>query len=142
MKEKGKKTMHTIPEVDTPDFIFLGIVTSEPDYKLSVILNKRFGISLHHDSRGIIDGNGESASVFSVFNTSPSILSLVANKCERSFLLRKLKNIDYFLVIHGVSDRKKAESLASDIRSIQEVTAVFVFDSCDIKDKKIKLLAK
>ncbi len=140
MKERGKITKHTIPEEEIPDFFFLGLATSEPDYRLSVILNKKFGISLSHHSKDILDGSGESASVFSVFTTVPAIISLVSNKSQGVFLIRKLKNIDFFLVVHGVPDRKKAESLAAETRKIPEITAVFIFNSSEIKDKKVKLL--
>jgi hypothetical protein len=55
-------------------------------------------------------------------------------------LLRKLKNIDFLLQIHGTPDRKQAGALAASLRSIPEVTAVFLFDSRDLNDKNIALL--
>jgi hypothetical protein len=140
VKEKGKITRHIIPREETREFCFLGIVTSEPDYRLSVMLNKQLGIALHHDLNDLVDGTAEDAPHFSVFSTSPLILSLVSNKSNGNFLIRKLKNIDFFLVIYGVHDRKKAETLACDIRNNSNVTAVFVFESSKVSDKNIALL--
>ena len=55
-------------------------------------------------------------------------------------MIRKLKNIDFLLLIHGAPDRKLAEKLAAEVRNIPEVTAVFLFDSRDLSDKNIPLL--
>lgn len=140
VKETGKITKHVIARQEITDFFFLGIVTPEPDYRISVLLNKQLGISLHHDLEDLIVVPGEESQHFSVFTTSPQILSLVSNKSGGNYLLRQLKNIDFFLVIYGSPDRNKAESLASDIRKNKSVTAVFVFESSQVRDKSVTLL--
>ncbi|HUW91711.1 MAG TPA: IPExxxVDY family protein [Bacteroidales bacterium] len=142
MKEKEKITRHTIFSAEPAEFLFLGIVTSEPDYRLSVMLNRQLGISLQHSSNDIIAGSGDDAPHFSVFTTSPAILSLISNRTPGNFLIRKLKTIDFFLVIHGVPDRAKADNLSALIRKNPDITAVFVFNSTLINDRNTKLLVQ
>ena len=142
VKENDKITRHTIFSAEPAEFLFLGIVTPEPDYRLSVMLNRQLGISLQHNNNDIITGSGDNAAHFSVFTTSPAILSLISNRTPGSFLIRKLKTIDYFLVINGVPDRTKADNLAALIRKNPDITAVFVFNSTGINDRNTKLLVQ
>jgi hypothetical protein len=125
MSPAGKITKHIIKSEEVPAFLFLGIVSSEPDYRLSVLLNRHLGIDLRKKPEEITEGSGEKTHSYSVFTTA---------------LLRKLKNIDFLLNIHGTPDRKLAETLAAAVRDIPEVTAVFMFDSRDLGDKNIALL--
>jgi len=142
VKEREKVTRHTIFSAEPAEFLFLGLVTAEPDYRLTVMLNRQLGISLQHSDIDIVAGSGDEAPHFSVFTTSPLILSLVTNRIPGNFLIRKLKTIDYLLVIHGVPDRVKAENLAAQIRKNPDITAVFVFNSTLIADRNIKLLVQ
>ena len=85
------------------DYILLGIVSSEPDYKLSLSLNKKFRISLKNILPLKLPGDNKSELSFSRFsnNEDPSDLkfNLISNRSGKNFLLNKLKNIDYLLQI-------------------------------------------
>jgi hypothetical protein len=140
MSPAGKITKHTIRAEDTPAFLFLGIVSSEPDYRLSVMLNMHLGIDLRKNPEEITEGSGEKTHSYSVFSAAPLTFSLVSNRSMGGTLIRKLKNIDYLLLIHGTPDRKMAETFAAAVRDIPEITAVFLFDSRELSDKNIALL--
>lgn len=140
MSPAGKIIKHIIKAEETPAFLFLGIVSSEPDYRLSVMLNRHLGIDLRKKADEIAEGSGDKTYFYSVFTTVPLTLSLISNRRMGGTLLRKLKNIDFLLQIHGTPDSKQAEALASSLRGIPEVTAVFLFDSRDLGDKNIALL--
>lgn len=142
VKDREKVTRHTIFSAEPAEFLFLGLVTAEPDYRLTVMLNRQLGISLQHSNIDIVAGSGGEAPHFPVFTTSPLILSLVTNRFPGNFLIRKLKTIDYFLVIHGAPDRTKADNLAAQIRKNPDITAVFVFNSTMITDRNLKLLVQ
>lgn len=141
MSPYRKITRLTIADEDRPAFIFLGVVSSEPDYRLSVMLNRYLGTELRKDLTDIKDTSTTGTNTFSRFTDTHTALSLVSNRNEGSILIRKLKNIDFLLVIHGEPDKKRAEELAVKLRSVAEVTAVFVFDSREISDRNIALLA-
>jgi len=140
MSPAGKITRHAIRAEEIPPFLILGIVSSEPDYRLSVMLNRNLGIDLRKKPEDITEGSGEKTHFYSVFTTAPLNISLVSNRSMGGTLIRKLKNIDFLLLIHGTPDRKLAETLAAAVRNIPEVTAVFMFDSRDVGDKNIPLL--
>jgi len=140
MSLPGKVTKHLIKTEEIPPFLFLGIVSTEPDYRLSVMLNRHLGIDLRKKPEEITEESGNVTHSYSVFTTAPLTFSLISNRSMGTTLLRKLKNIDFLLNIHGTPDRKQAEELAASLRSIPEVTAVFLFDSSDFGDKNIALL--
>lgn len=140
MSPAGKITKHIIRSEEPPPFLFLGIVSTEPDYRLSVMLNRHLGIDLRKKPEEITENSGDKTHSWSVFTTAPLTFSLISNRSMGGTLLRKLKNIDFLLQIHGTPDRKQAEKLAASLRSIPEVTAVFLFDSRDLGDKNIALL--
>jgi len=140
MNREKKITRHIIPAEDTPQFLFLGIVSAEPDYRISVMLNKHLGAGLRkcdHDVTAVTE-SGENR--FSCFVSDMPAFSLVSNHGEGSILIRKLRKIDFFLVISGAPDQKRAESLANSIREIPEVTAVFIFNSRTVNDRNVSLL--
>ena len=77
------------------DFVLLGLVSAEPDYKLSLNLNKKFRISLKNISPLKITDDAGSELAFSRFSDtsgSPDLLfNLISNRSGKSFLLKKLK---------------------------------------------------
>ncbi len=50
MKKIQKVTRLRLHNDENHDYILLGLVSAEPDYKLSLALNKKFGISLKNIS--------------------------------------------------------------------------------------------
>jgi len=142
MNGKAKITRHAIVDSGMPDFIFLGIVSAEPDYRLSVMLNRHLAIDLRHSQTDICEVRGKDETAWSRFTTTPLTLSLVSNKSRGKILIRKLKNIDYLLVIHNADDGKNAGALAAAVRKCPEVTAVFVFESLETGDRNLALLVQ
>jgi hypothetical protein len=142
MNPVKKITRHIIKTEKTPSFLFLGIVSAEPDYRLSVMLNRHLGIDLRKRPDEITDVTGSETHSYSIFTTSPAALSLISNRSVGSTLLKKMKNIDFLLQIHGAPDRKQVEALASSLRIIPEITAVFIFDSREVSDRNIALLGQ
>jgi hypothetical protein len=141
MNPSKKITRHTIPNGETPDFLFLGIVSAEPDYRLSVMLNRCLGSDFRKDPENIIAISDKGKNPFSCFISTRPALKLVSNKNEKNVLLRRLDKIDFLLVMSGSPDRRKTDELADIIRKIPEVTAVFVFASRETSDRNVSLLA-
>jgi hypothetical protein len=140
MTARGKITRHTIVSEETPAFWFLGVVSSEPDYRLSVMMNRGLGIDLRKCHDDIIISTKSEKKVFTRFASVNPALTLVSNHGKGSILIPKLKNIDFLLIISGQHDRNKADELAGIIRKIPEVTAVFLLDSSEIGDRNLSLL--
>ncbi len=124
--------------------VVFGIVTSDPDYKLSLKLNKKLNISLRNiDPVEFQDneGNGVIFSKYADASGAPdSIFQLVSNRSEKIFLLKKLKNIDYLLIVHNPGKSLKPEYIISQIREIDSITGVFNIEIKTLNDKNLKYL--
>jgi len=126
------------------DYILLGIVSSEPDYKLSLSLNKKFRISLKNILPLKLPGDNKSELSFSRFsnNEDPSDLkfNLISNRSGKNFLLNKLKNIDYLLQIQTSENDVNFNFINLNLREIDTITAIFNIDINTIKDKNLHYL--
>lgn len=134
-------TIHTIAGEETPVFFFLGVVSAEPDYRLSVMINRHLGTDLRKCPDDITMQTGSGRHTFTRFTSGSPDFTLVSNRSEGKILIRKLKNIDFFFLKCGQKERQQAEELAATLREIPEITAVFVFDSREISDTNLPLLA-
>jgi hypothetical protein len=146
MKSNLKVTKVKLKIEQNNDYILLGIVSAEPDYKLSLSLNNKFRISLKNINPLKLTGNIHSELAFSRFSNDddPSGLnfSLISNRAGKNFLLNKLKNIDYLLQIHISEKEANLNTITSRLREIDSVTAVFNIDLDTIKDKNLHYLTQ
>ena len=144
MKSTQKVTRLKLNIEQNTDYILLGLVSAEPDYKLSLALNKKFRISLKNISPLLLPGDNNSELTFSRFsnNDDPDgiIYSLISNRSGKNFLLSKLKNVDYLLYIQISEKKPDLDQITSSLRNIETVTAVFIVDLNTIKDKNLHYL--
>jgi hypothetical protein len=128
------------------DFILLGLVSAEPDYKLSLLLNKKFRISLKNISPIRLTGDNVSELAFSRFsdsiNSTDLVFNLVSNRSGKNFLLNKLKNIDYLLQVQYSDNEINLNNITSNLRQIDSITAVFNININTIKDKNLQYLTQ
>jgi hypothetical protein len=126
------------------DSILLGLVSSEPDYKLSLTLNKKFRISLKSISPIKLSNDSENELIFSRFSDSSGspdiIFNLISNRSGKNFLLKKLKNVDYILHVQDPDNENNIKSITAGLREIDIITAVFNVDLNSIKDKNLQYL--
>jgi hypothetical protein len=146
MKSTQKVTRVKLNIEQNNDYILLGLVTAEPDYKISLSLNKKFRISLKNVSPVHLQGVDGSQVTFSRFSNNDDRadlkLILVTNRSGKDYLLKKLKKIDYLLQIHCSENDPNLDVITSDIREIDSVTAVFNIDTSTIKDKNLHYLTQ
>ena len=145
MKNVKKITRITLDEIQQDDFVYFGLVSPEPDYKLCLLLNSKFRISLKHTDPVHISEN-PSEKVFSRFSTDTRqagiSFSLVSNRSEKDYLVKKLKNVDYIFIIHDPEKELDLKKLSAELRDVDSVTAVFRIDPAGIKDKSIQYLIR
>jgi len=144
MKSTQKVTRLKLNVEQNNDYILLGIVSCEPDYKLSLSLNKKFRISLKNILPLKLPGDNKSELSFSRFsnNEDPSDLkfNLISNRSGKNFLLNKLKNIDYLLQIQTSENDVNFNFINLNLREIDTITAIFNIDINSIKDKNLHYL--
>lgn len=132
-------------KVDNDDASFcLGIVSSEPDYKLSLQLNKSLKTALKNDKPLQVSHSGKTI-LFSRFtDTSHNedlYILLLANKSSNTYLLPKIKNIDYLFYAHDPDNELDEETFIKKIRSVGFVDAVLKIDIKMLGDKSMKYLS-
>lgn len=143
MKNVKKVTRLRLENNQTDEFIFLGLVSSEPDYKLSLLINKKLRISLKNLTPVTIPGGQETELHFSRFSAAENsglAYTIFSNRSGKEFLLKKLKNVDYIMIVHDPEREINSGKLASDIRETESVTAVFNIDPDSLKDKNFQYL--
>lgn len=132
-------------DVKRNDMFFLyGIVSADPDYKLSLALNNKLGISLknstplhlpHAEGRELI------FSRFSYTNQSDDIVyNLISNRSGKQFLLKKLKNIDYIFQVHCPGSENCNSKVSMLLKGTESVNAVFAIDLKTFNDKNLQYI--
>ena len=120
--------------------LLFGIVSHEPDYKLSLALNQKIGISLKRcDPITIYDDSGNAYS-FSRFSTSTNlsddvVYTLTSNRSGSFFMLKKLKNIDYLFYINNSDDNSLELKISTILRETKCINAVFPINIKTLNDK-------
>jgi hypothetical protein len=146
MKSTPKVTRVRLDLEQNIDYILLGLVSAEPDYKLSLSVNKKFRISLKNISQLRLPRENNSELTFSRFSNNDDHtdlkMTLISNRSDKNFLLNKLKNIDYLLQIQNTEGDINLNEITSSLREIDTVTAVFNIDLNTIKDKNLHYLTQ
>ncbi len=134
MKSGTKITRIKLDEGDNEiDYMIFGIVSAEPDYKISIAINKKLNISLKKSISYELNGNREiTFSRFIDCSGMPENSSvLVSNKSGDRFLSKKYSRIDYFLKLPSSIRMKEAGKLLSGLRETSGVVAVFPLKSTE-----------
>ena len=133
-----KKKKHKLTFQLDFNFFLLGISSSENDYRLSWEMNKKLEICLRKGTDHVIKRK-EIEQVFLVYTFYNEAVylhySLIANKSENGFLIEELRNIDYFLQIHGDLTDNQQQQIISSIKTIKGVFGVFKLDINTLKSK-------
>ena len=126
---------------DDPESCFLGIVSAEPDYKLSLAINKKLNVALKSDIPVIIETESDKKLTYSRFSDttdSPHLIyDLVSNRSDKDFLFKKLKNIDYILQIFDPQNEIDIDHIISILRDTEYISAVFNLDNEMMKNKNL-----
>jgi hypothetical protein len=146
MKSTQKVTRLKLDIEQNNEYILIGLVSAEPDYKVSLAINKKFNVSLKNTIPLLLTGENNSEITFSRFSnhggTSDLVLSLTSNRSGKNYLLGKLKNVDYLLQICDPDKEVNVLSHISELRDIEAVTAVFNIDLNTLKDKNLHYLTQ
>ncbi|NLN31211.1 MAG: IPExxxVDY family protein [Bacteroidales bacterium] len=142
MKEKSRIRRVRLKNSGIHHWTLFGIVSSEPDYRLSLALNRKLEISLKSSSPQIIHDDKDAEMSFSKFSSSsgPGKMNcnLVSNRSGKSLLVRKMKSIDYFLLIHESLEEKESDLLLKSLRETECITAALKIEAGTLKGKDLK----
>lgn len=144
MKSVPRITKVQLKVNPSDELSLIGIVSAEPDYKLSLAINRKLKIALKNNEPLKINDDGLEFS-FSRFTyhdeDSELTCNLISNRSGMNVLLKTIKNVDFILQIHHPeAGSMEASRLFNSIRDIQGVTAVFNLQTNSMKDKNIRYL--
>lgn len=139
MKPSGKKSFHKLIIDDKFDHQFFGLVCHEPDYKTSLVLNKKLSINLSSSEPVLLNTPGEvSFSRFTARSRYTDLsYQLVSNKSLNNTLSKNFPSLDYIFVICGSLNNDIVEETQNKIREIEEITAVFILDQNKLSNEYI-----
>lgn len=145
MKNTPKITRVQLQVKPNHDSVLIGIVSAEPDYKISLSLNRILNISLKHITPiSLTDDDSRKALSFSRFSyhskDTDYTIDLISNRCGNNFLLKKLINIDYIIHIQDPENYNNADKIIPILRNIEVINAVFLLDIETIRDKNLQYI--
>jgi hypothetical protein len=142
MKSLPKVTRLQLKVDQDDEHILLGIVSAEPDYKLSLSLNRTLKLSLKNTAPLKTTGDKGGELTFSRFSDASGApdasFNLISNRSGNNFLLKKLRNVDYLFSVRDPDIASISDDITLKIRDIDSVTAVFNIDISSIKDKNLQ----
>jgi hypothetical protein len=144
MKNSRKKTKVPFHLASNDDHFLFGIVSNEPDYKLSLLINNELHISLKNNAPvETEDDSGRlvSYSKFTDNKGSPHIsYNLISNRSGNNILLKKLKSYDYFFLIQDTEDDSDPSFLTKKLKESGLFRVVFLIDLKEVNDKYLQYL--
>ncbi|MDA3891691.1 MAG: IPExxxVDY family protein [Salinivirgaceae bacterium] len=119
------------------EFTLIGLVTTEPIYKISWHLNEQLNILLketnplqaYQTKRQTV----QEFSKFSFFTPEETNYHLIQNKGQQGILIEEQKQIDYWLKIERCSIR--SEVIVEKIKRLKNVTLAFDIKPGSLKSK-------
>lgn len=146
MKSAPKIKRVTLDISENAEPLLFGIVAAEPDYKISLALNRKFGISLKSADPVILLEENDNELLFSRFSSSsdsPDLFyDLTSNRSGKNYLIKKMRNIDFFLQVHNIDNETDTGKILSLLRELDCVTAAFKIGTEIIKDKNSGFLVR
>jgi hypothetical protein len=144
MKSRQRITKVQLDVDANEDYILLGIVSAEPDYKLSLSINRKLRLDLRHKVPiELNDENGVNHQFSRFMDQSLNdglTYNLISNKSGNAIFLKKLNKIDYLLQVLSAENNFNRENLILALRSVETITAVFPLEPGEIKDKNLQYL--
>jgi hypothetical protein len=117
------------------DYQLLAIVSPLKDYTLAFFINKYLGLNLKKYSDIMISKETVPFSWY-YYKQGNKYMSyfLIGNNHPKQKLLPALKDFDYFFLIKDAVDEGLLQSMAQDMRKIQNVVGVFKKEMSTITD--------
>ena len=112
-------------------FQLIGIVTNLSSYKLSWLINSNIEFNLAQLDDIVIENNNKTQNFSSyVFeDISEVTYNLISNKSDNNILIKKLKNIDFFIKIEPNLTDKQKNNLIEKLKKIDNIISVLEIDT-------------
>jgi hypothetical protein len=137
--EAVAKTILKFSNEDEFDFLLVGIVCQQKDFRLCHELNRQLALDLKRkEDFEIRNTKRMKNSVFSFFqyeNKDADIYYIFSNKGKDDFLLPEHRNVDYLMMIKENFKRIKEQYLIDEIKKIPSVLGAYALEVKKLKSK-------
>lgn len=134
------KTVGKLTNEGDYDFIVIGLVCQNRDYRLCHELNKVLNIELEKkDNYSVFNNKRMEDHTFSFYeylDEDEDRYNLISNKCSKGALLPEQKIIDYLFLIRPDKLRINQEELVEQLNKIKIILGVYPFDILKLKSKR------
>jgi hypothetical protein len=120
------------------DFILIALISSEPLYRVSWLINEHFNTQLKEaEPIHIIVKKREINQSFQrfAFVNDTETYYLVSNKSKNGVLIEEQKHVDFWLKIESLNQTAPFD-LVKNIKSIKDINLAFVVDPNSLKSKQ------
>jgi hypothetical protein len=137
-----KKKVHRLSGTISNHYKLLGISSHENDYRLSWAVNRKLGLNFQKAENIIVSRiyNETEKLEFSLFRfiKEDGVLkiNLISNRCPDGFLIREMKNIDYFLQVFGDDTQAFISHIVTGLKSVDIISAVFEIPDTVLKNTR------
>lgn len=126
------------------DFTLIGLVTSEPIYRVSWLINEVLEIQLkeahphqtYHNKLQVI----QEFSVFRCYTADEAAIQLIQNKSPQGLLIEEHKQIDFWLKIDDIA--LSTETLLKKLKAIKNISLAFEIKPGSLKSKSRLLISE
>ncbi len=110
-----------------PDFLTIGLVSAQKQYRLCWLLNKELGTNFERkDDFCFTAGKNEDALLVPVFGYEESVMltsyHLLANKTNNGQLFSKPAGIDYLFLVYSPNDQFRLADLIKKLRAVAQIS--------------------
>ena len=131
------KKLNLLPD---EDFLLLGIVSQEKDYRLCFGINKKLETALKKEKDlEIMGGKLKDPSAFSVYqydDPEGRCWNLIGNKGTGGWLVPEQKQMDYFLMLKGNFSKDDLGEIMLQVRQVTSVQGAYEVDVKKLKSKQ------
>lgn len=125
-----KKRHKLIDDNSRPDY-YLGLVSAEADYKVSLIINDNLNLKLRSNDPVSLSA-GTRLINYPRFSSrqrySEIEYDLISNRNAKDVLMPRIPSIDFILRIRGLHKEEELYSISNKLRELKEITGVFRLD--------------
>lgn len=134
------KTIIKLKEEDNFDFLLIGIICQQKDYRLCRELNLKLDIRLQREEDyKIFNGKRMEDQEFSFFKyitPEEDEYYLVANRSLKGLLIPEQKQIDYFVIVRKGMSRIEEPLILAALKEIRMVLGVYKLEARNLKSKE------
>jgi len=140
-----KKRSHKLDLRPDFNFFLTGISSPENDYHLCWAINQQLKLNLQKTGNwSVFHPKLNATQEFSMYSyeedESLLVYYLLSNRCENGFLIEELKNIDYFIQVHGDFPSSDQDRFINDLNKLDAIVASFPIDPLKLKSRNRLLI--